>query len=303
MRSALAFGSLCAALGFTPALAYAEPCMPAAVLEGDAPLVDAVDERLRARGIATSAPADCPRARVTVVRRGRGIAVTVVDADGRQSERVLGDASATAALIESWVRRDLNESALAGWMPEAAAAPEAPSLVDRVEPAPAARPARSARSRVQLMGAFETAVAFEGSTWLGARGGACIRIGPTCVGASARYLTSDARSLDVLATIEVPFALHPRVDAIVGAGAGAGWFTSVRVVEDSSILDETTLGPRLEGRAAIALRITRHVAIQLGAAVGGSTSAPVETGDQGSRTNNEPTGYVRFDAGLRIGVL
>ena len=281
-----------------PVLAHAEPCASAAVLEGDAPLVDAVDERLRARGIVTSPAADCPRARVTIARRGPSIAVTIVDADGRQSERVLGDASATAALIESWVRRDLNESALAGWMPEAAVA-EAPVRVDRMDPAPATRPARP---RVQLTAAFESAVAFEGSTWLGARGGACVRFGRPCIGASARYLTNDARSVDVLAAIEVPFALHPRVDAIVGAGAGVGWFTSVRVVEGSPVLDETTLGLRLEGRAAIALRITRQVAFQLGAAVGGSPSAPVVIGDQGSRTNDEPTGYVRFDVGLHVGV-
>lgn len=301
MRAVVSLGAVCAALGMMPVLAHAEPCASAAVLEGDAPLVDAVDERLRARGIVTSPAAGCPRARVTIARRGRSIAVTIVDADGRQSERVLGDASATAALIESWVRRDLNETALAGWLPEAAAT-EAPVPVDRPAPVPADRPAASARSRVQLTAAFETAVAFEGGTWLGARGGACVRIGRACIGATGRYLANEARSFDLLGTVDVPFALHPRVDAIVGVGAGAGWFTSVRVVEGGSVLDETTLGPRVEGRAAIALRLARHVAVQLGAAVGGSPSAPVVTGDQGSRTNNEPTGYVRFDVGLRVGV-
>jgi hypothetical protein len=157
------------------------------------------------------------------------------------------------------------------------------------------------RPRVQVTAAVETALAFEGGTWFGARGGACVRVGRVCAGASGRYLANEATSIDVLGTVEVPFALHPRLDLVVGVGAGVGRFTSVRVVEDVSVVAGTTYGARVEGRAELGVRITRHVGFHLGASVGGSPSAPVRTGDQGWRTNNEPTGFVRFDAGLRVG--
>src|SRR5690349_13180216 len=91
-----------------PRAATAEPCRVTAVLEGDGELVDATSRALARRGVATEARTACPAAKARLDRRGTAIVVTVIDPDGRSSERVLEDHLAAASLIESWARQDLN---------------------------------------------------------------------------------------------------------------------------------------------------------------------------------------------------
>lgn len=300
MRSALVIASMIA--GTTSvAIAAPETCRATAVVDGDHELVETVTAMLARRGVDTRS-SECPASAATVIRRGTSIVVTVRDPDGRRSERTLADPEAAAAVIESWARRDINAASLIGWLEDPAARTPDATPHDEM---PALAPRRSgARERdvVSIGAELETALAFDGTTWLGARGTACITAGPVCVGASARYLGYSGRSsTDVLAAVDLPIGLgdHDRVVVDVGAAAGPGWFVSNTVD-----LGSTTLGLRLDGHASVSYTLVPHVALVAGVAIGYSPSAPV-TLRMGElpKTNEEPSGFVRGELGLRIGAM
>lgn len=279
--------------------AAAEECRATAVLEGDAALVDTIDGALRRRGVATRATADCPAAKARIDRRGAQIAVSVVDPAGRKSERVFVDTDAAASLIESWARQDFNAQLLLGFV-----VPDAPAAEARIDvPAPA--PHRRTRDRATLAIAGESSVDFtDGTQWLGARAAACVRVGPVCAGGIARYLAADKRaSVDVLGALALPVAVSPRAALVFGAGAGAGWF-STSYARGEAMIDSTEAGLRLDGSVSFAYLLGHHVSLHVGISAGASPSGPtvlVEGGDA-PITNNEPRGFFRGDAGLRIGI-
>lgn len=281
--------------------AAAESCPATAVLEGDASLVDSIDGALRARGIATRATDSCPRAIARIDRRGTAIAISVVDPAGRRSERVVVDTDVAASLIASWARQDVNASLLLGFVVPDAPAPAAESVV-RIDGPPSRAP-RSA-DPFTLAVAGESSIDFTGTQWLGGRATACVRVGPLCAGALARVLSADTRaSIDLLGAVTLPIALSPKTSLVLGAGAGGGWF-SAEYSQAEMRLTSTKTGARLDGHASLAYLLGRHVSLHVGISVGSSPSAPhviVDDGDQ-PLTNDEPRGFIRGDAGLRIGV-
>jgi hypothetical protein len=276
--------------------ASADECRATAVLEGDGALVDSIDAALTRRGIATTVTADCPAATARIERRGTAVAVLVTDPNGRRSERTLADLDAAASLIESWARQDMNAAALIGWVEPA----PVESRLDAKMIVPAAP---RVRDPVSLAAAGETSFGFDGTSWLGARVSACVRVGPLCAGASARLLSDDPRrSYDVVAGADFPVALGSRVVAVAGAGIGAGWFQSVRS-QGEVMTTVTNVGTRVDGHAALAVSLTRHVALYAGFSLGASPQAPavIESGGDAPVTNGEPSGFIRGDIGLRIG--
>ena len=284
-----------------PVRAAAESCPATAVLEGDASLVDSIDGALRRRGIATRATGDCPLAKARVDRQGTAIAVSVVDPAGRKSQRLVVDTEVAASLIASWARQDVNASLLLGFVVPDAPAPAAESVTRTDGP-----PSRASRSAdpFTLAASGETSIDFAGTQWLGGRAAACVRIGPVCAGAVARVLSADPRSsVDLLGAVTLPLTLSPRAALLLGAGAGAGWF-SAQYAQGEATMRATQIGSRFDGHASLAYLLGRHVSLHVGLSFGASPSAPhilVEGGDQ-PLTNNEPRGFIRADAGLRIGV-
>ena len=290
----------CTAL-LTSLRASAAECPATAVLEGEGALVDSIDSELVRRGVATSATPSCPAAKARIERRGTGVAVIVTDPDGRRSERTLSDLDAAASLIESWARQDINAAALFGWT-------EPPPLVvephvDVVSPAPVVAVPPRARDPFSLVAGVESSLAFDRTSWFGARAGACATVGPVCAGAHARLLSNDPRrSYDVLAGVELPIPLGRRAVLVTGAAIGAGWFqTQTSSGEMTNTV--TTTGLRLDGHVALAIAIAPYVSLHAGVSLGGSPQAPVviETGGDAPVYNGEPVGYIRGDVGLRIG--
>jgi hypothetical protein len=229
-----------------PALAGAGPrCQPAARLDGDEALVLPLGRMLRARGVTPSAlPGECRPVEVEIEGDARtGLQLSILDADGRSSRRLLSSVEAAALVIESWSRAGqsaplpaeagadeepapplqlptahFTASAPGTW--SATAEPAAPSA-SVTSPAPVERPAAAslrasapphtlplAPSLVSLSLAGESAVAFDRSSWWGGSAGVCLHTGPLCTGLVARY--GRARSLAAAA----PRA-HQEVDLTV----------------------------------------------------------------------------------------
>ena len=284
-----------------PVRAAAESCPATAVLEGDASLVDSIDGALRERGIATRPTDDCPLAKARIDRQGTAIAVSVVDPAGRKSQRVVVDTDVAASLIASWARQDVNASLLLGFVVPDAPAPATESVV-RID-GPPSRATRSA-DPFTLAVAGESSIDFGGTQWLGGRATACVRIGPVCAGGIARVLSADTRSsVDLLGAVTLPITLSPKTALVLGAGAGGGWF-SADYSQAETRLTSTKTGTRFDGHASFAYLLGRHISLHVGLSIGGSPSAPhviIQDGDQ-PLTNNEPRGFIRGDAGLRIGV-
>ena len=285
-------------LAIEPARAAA--CPATALLEGDGALVGPIDAALEKRGIATTATPECPAAKAHIARDAESVIVTVTDPNGRRSQRKLADHDAAASLIESWARQDINAMALLGFTDPAPLATEPPPRVDAVAPASVvARP----RDPVSVVAALESSFGFDGTSWLGARAGACLRIGPVCAGANARLLSADQRrSYDVLAGVELPIALASRVVVIAGGGVGVGWFQTP-FMDGEAMTTVTSTGVRLDGHVSLSWSIARSVSLHAGFSLGASPQAPyvIQQGDLGNVTNGEPSGFLRGDIGLRIG--
>lgn len=279
-----------------------EACLATAVVEpegaGDGALVDSLEAALRGRGIATTATAECPAARVRITRRGTTIAVSVVDPDGRRSERSFANLAAAATLIESWARQDLNAPLLVGPSYEQVDQPEA-SLGARPAPAPATV---RTRDPLTLVVAGESSFDTSGSAWLGARASACARVGRVCLGLAGRTLADEShRSYDVLAAIDVPFLVGRRLAIVTGVGAGPGWFRTTEP-RDLGPFTWTSVGARIDAHASLSFALAPHVALHAGLSIGASPSAPVSRMDgENVLSNDEPAILFRGGLGLRIG--
>jgi hypothetical protein len=181
------------------ATAHAE-CKPTAVADGDPALVETLVARLTASGIATSSISGCPLVSVTIEPRGAQVHVKLADAFKRTGERDVQDVATAAAIVESWTYQEIDR----GSMPPDAATP---TIVAAVRHAERLAIAASAMSALGTNG---------GTTWLGGSISACMRLGPTCLGAMLRAtadmratgqssgIAEDTYAIAGLATIDLP---------------------------------------------------------------------------------------------------
>jgi hypothetical protein len=191
-------------------------CRPTAVPYGEPTLVRLLGERLAASGIAITAAAGCPIARVRVEQRGEQIHVEVTDTFGRTGTREVHDVATAATIVESWTSQEIDEGSLP---------PE--SVTKRA-------PVTSSTWRHGITAAFESSAGGDRSFWIGGAVSGCIRIGPACAGAIVRatrdasagssgaVIDHDTQQLAALATIGLPrrfggFVVTP------GIGVGYGW--------------------------------------------------------------------------------
>jgi hypothetical protein len=313
--------------------AHADTCPVTAVLEGDGALVDSLVTTLGKRGVSTTASDNCPATHARIDRKGTGIAISLVDPAGRRSERTIADVDAAASVIESWARQDINAASLLGWSidPITPAQSEPTAPVDSLVVRAAAREPAHDPLMVAAMG--EGGIDFGGAAWYGGTAAACVRVGPTCLGARGRAATTNDqhRDYDVLGTVDIVAPLSPRIAFIAGAGGGIGWYSAPYQQGDHAMRAQTDR-LRLEAHLGLTFQLARHVALDLGIAVGYvPTAKPItvvtaqagsDPGDGGgeggtggdhppegdpppttptTRDLPEPLGYAHAGIGLRIG--
>jgi hypothetical protein len=237
-------------------------CKPTAVLQGDAPLVQFVGARLTANGIATTRATGCPAVDVMIERHGPQVHLRVTDAFQRQGERDVQDVATAAAIVESWTTQEIEAGVLFD-EPAAVAASAAIAI------SPARRVARSG-----IAASVASAVANDGTTWIGGSISACVRTGPFCSGVMVRAdLDSHATGptvpagassivLSPMATIDLPRRLGGFV-VTPGLGLGYGFMHVVTGHHDpmGNSLESSDHELRLGAHVALARPWTDRLAV------------------------------------------
>jgi hypothetical protein len=277
-----------------PSPAFADPCR-GIELAGDA------------RGVAMIEPllhdADtegCPNLRIRVGWREGALDIVIEDATGVLGERIIGDAAAAAAWIDSWVRPDLASNLLA----VRASSPPDP---DRTPRARAYAPASVTRRKYGSIDSHgEAALGDDGSRWLGVAAAAHRTLGPVVTGVVARYssqataagqgelATTTRWEAETLLAVDLPIPIGPSNFAL-GIAAGGG------IVRSARTASTTTLGPRVEAHAACSLPLGHAIAAELMVAGGAAPGAPTAAYRRdGAMYPAEPATLLRLAIGLRV---
>ena len=224
--------------------ARGQSCLPSVQgSSGDPDLLSEVNEELAARGIARTASAGCPVVQVVLEPHSQGVELTLRDAHGRTSHRLVSGAVATATIIESWARQDLS-------LPLLASPPlsdESPTLSVSVPPEPGLnKPIETTDTHAfRLGGAVESSAATDGSLWFGMNLSGCGLRGPACIGGLLRLafdkgvtgasdrLETGRTALDLFVGADFPIRVG-RAWLSPGLALGAGWLQTRRGVEGGS---------------------------------------------------------------------
>ncbi len=192
-------------------------------------LVEQMGTELARRGIAVNELAigsDCVPVRATISPGDHTLLVTIVDAQGRRSEREVGSLEAAAALVESWARTDVPDPLLSR-----RATPR------RVTPPPLvpSEPAGPLPSSYTLGLAVDVALSDDGANWGGAMLSGCATYGPICALFTARWSVSSVRSLHPEHRTEMSALLGARLPLTFGVftlapslSVGMGWLRASR---------------------------------------------------------------------------
>jgi len=310
-------------------------------LDGDAELGSAVAQALAERGIRVVSSAGTESVQVHVQPDPTGIRLFIYDRNGHVVERTVANAAVAAAVVESWVRDDLARSLLdphevptTGNAPIVTKAPVPPA------PSPASGPAVAsvvsapahpgARSRPTVTVVADTSLATDGTLWIGAALGACLRVGRFCVGVDVQFsgdtaatgnvgalytvvdssnaaCTEPRRKLtriggNALVTADLPL----RVGAGTigpGIGLGAGWMSTSAVLDQHGG-DATTVGlvaePRIVFSWPLAWGFAADVSLRADVLPFADRKHPTSGG---FNLPGEPLGYLRAGLGLRYGSL
>ncbi|MBK9031934.1 MAG: hypothetical protein IPL61_11510 [Myxococcales bacterium] len=309
MRPLASACTLVIAVGFARAAAAA-PCPPGATLVGEPALVSALGELLDGRGVALDPPG-CATVRVAVSARSTQV-VLELEHDGRQVERVVDDAATAATVIESFARIDVAMPLLAERAappriePTPSAAPAAePTLVDGP-----ARPGAAGLRRVQVFAGLDSAIASDGTRWLGAQLGVCIQLGPICAAARQRFGQVaggpgawgddlSRRAIELLIGIDVPLTLGP-VALSPGFATGIG---QIHTRRSSTEVRNETGGLRADVHATVSLAVAHRLTLDLFAAAVLTQATHVEGPADAAELPDEPRLLGHLGLGLRYGGL
>lgn len=289
-------------------------CRPGVRLDGDAALVGTVGAALGERGIATDADdAACAPARVTLQRRDDRIAVSIAGPREPAIAREVSDARTATTVIESWVRRDVEEPLLAS-RTVAMAVPRPPAIAAPPGPPPppttattAAPPPNNDRG-LQLFALAERSLASDGTAWMGLQVGACVALGPFCLGGRARFSMAagpqlrqdglERHSFELVFDGDLPVHFG-RATLSPGLGIGIG---SVHTRQEGSDQSASTGGPHAEAHVSLLYGLRRHLALEVAAAVDVTETTHVES-SSAFVLPDEPQFFARFGAGVRFGGL
>lgn len=294
--------------------AAAPTCPPAVIVAGDVAATKRITELLAARTIAPPTEG-CPAVRASIEPFGGELLVSILDLDGRRTQREVADVETAAALIESFTLSALPAPAVSTPLP----APPAPPAPHDLDEQPAILVTHIGDKRLvrgALAASLESSLASDGSVWLGVKVRACVDLGPLCVGGAARFsrdaeLTGSAERTEtarsesaVLLTAEWPI-MRGRWSIAPGLGIGVGWVHLRRDVmsgDGDQQLELDTGGLRGEARVGISVPIGRSIALTFGGALGIAPAAHTQTfHEEGVDIAAEPRAFGRLDIGIELG--
>jgi len=308
-------------------------------LDGDAELGSAVAQALAERGIRVVSSAGTESVQVHVQPDPAGIRLFIYDRNGHAVERIVANAEVAAAVVESWVRDDLARSLLdphevstTGGAPNGTKAPSPAPATATSGPTPpgiAYAPAHpGARSRPTVTVVADTSLATDGTLWMGAALGACVRVGRFCVGVDVQFsgdmavsgnvgalytvvdssnaaCTEPRRKLtrmggNALMTADLPL----RVGAGTlgpGIGLGAAWLSTNAVLDQHSG-NATTVGFVAEPRIQFSWPLGWGLAADVGLRADILPFAHQKhLTSSGFNLPGEPLGFLHAGIGLRYG--
>lgn len=288
-------------------------CRSGVRLDGDAALVSTVGAALGERGIATDADdAACAAARVTLQRRDDRIAVSIAGPREPAIAREVSDARTATTVIESWVRLDVEEPLLAS-RTVAMAMPRPPATAAPPPPPPpatatAVAPPPGNNRGLQLFALAERSLASDGTAWMGLQVGACVALGPFCLGGRARFAFAageqlrqdglDRHAFELVFDGDLPVHFG-RATLSPGVGIGIG---SVHTHQEGTDQSASTGGPHAEAHVSVLYALRRHLALEVAAAVDVTETTHVES-SSAFILPDEPQFFARFGAGVRFGGL
>lgn len=281
-------------------------------LDGVADERDSVSNALAARGIGSAADVSCRAVHVRVAPSQSGILVVLVAENGETlADRLVSDAKSAAAVIESWARPELYAMLLpqpAVPMSGAVDEGEAPPLIEHPRASQPGRPASI------LTAGLASAVARDGSVWLGATAGGCVRFGSLCVGALLRASEDTRRSgdsysfqtsrtaVDLMLAIDV--SRRVRAFTLTGGGLAGVGFDRRR---HDDLAGDTVEADGGGLRAGIHLGLSRPIstnwAIGADASVDTAVFAPSDSIDEGAMDfADQPRDFFRMGLQIRYEV-
>lgn len=285
--------------------AAASECSPAAVVSGDADLVQEASLALRRAGIGLEGTEACPAAMVTLRREGGLISVRCSDPVGRSVSRTVATVDEAVSVIESWAQPEANAAWMAGWTVETLA-PEVPAK--EIAP-PGTKESEPTGALVSTGWTGDLLWDGDGSTWMGTTLTLCMSIGPFCGGGAAEVRGSPSLGLaevGALASLELPLrAGRWEVSPGIGVGGARGLRSGSRGSDDNGGGDDWRL--RGEGRLRVSYAIAAWLALDLAFAAEASpahtsTSHEDKFDDNPHVVSSDPTFFLRTGAGLRVSI-
>jgi hypothetical protein len=299
------------------------------VLDGDSEITSAVEHALADRKV-RAVPAAAEAVRVHLQPDPSGIRLSIHDRNGHVVERIVANAEIAAAVVESWLRDDLARPLLEPH--EIAATEVKPMGVAPVLPRSPASAHRGASSGASVTVTGGISLATDGSLWIGAGLGACVRVRSLCIGLEvqvagdttatgnigARYrAVSDSSSAscneqqqrelnrlgaDALFTADLPLRIGAGTLG-PGIGLGANWLSTTAVLGDHGG-NATTVGPRAETRILLSWPVAWGLAADVGLWADILPFAHRKhLAANGFDLPTEPLGFLRAGLGLRYGPL
>ena len=249
-------------------------CPAVTAIDGPARAVERLASVLHAHRVTVGKVPGCGSdgayVRLTPRGDGAGYVVVVDDRYGRRARRVIEDPEAAASIVESWTTDEdadvLRASTATAGAALALSAPPRPESAER-------------HVEASFAASLDAALGSDRSFWYGGSVGACVVIGPACVGARARLLLNrqdnqldaDAgptsrQRFDLLLTGALPWS-HGRLTLVPSAGFGAGWVRTSASGADGQTSYEDGGGLRADLDVELLLRITRWLNVGLDAGV------------------------------------
>ncbi|HEV7553976.1 MAG TPA: hypothetical protein VGO00_00910 [Kofleriaceae bacterium] len=263
-----------------------------------------VSTLLDQRGIPVLA---CANVAVDLRRDGERVAVAI---DGREA-RVVGDPRTAATIIESWVRTDVGDPLL-GARPVVAIAetppPSSPvGVSDGIVKVPATW------RGVQVFALGQTAVASDGTGWLGTEIGACVALGPVCAAARVRIAQVaggpgpfeqmlDRRGVELLLGGDIPMSLG-KLTLSPGFSGGVGAVVTHVADTEGRHMGNEIGGLRADVHASLTYPLSHRFAAEIAVSFDFTQQTHVENYTPEVTFPDVPLFLARIALGLRYGGL
>ena len=290
----------------SPIAAAAAECGPAAVLSGDADLVQEASLALRRAGVGLEGTEECPAAEANLRREDGLISVRCSDPVGRSVSRTVATVDEAVSVIESWAQPEANAAWMEGWTVEMMAPPIS---AKEVEP-PGTKEENDSRGAFVSTGwTGDLLWDGDGSTWMGTTLTVCMRVGPFCGGGAAGVRGSTSLGVGevgALASLELPLrAGRWELSPGIGVGGAKGIRSGSRGSDDHGDDDWRLRG---EGRVRVSYSIASWIALDLAFAAEASP-AHTSTSTEDKFDDNphdvvvsDPSFFLRSGAGLRVSI-